>query len=349
MNPLWHSVHNIFDSHSAFKVSAMSMENIPPGGVPIVKIDGLRVRRLREEKGLTQLYVSTVVGVTTDTISRWENRRYPTIKKENALKLAEALEAGLEEILEQETLPSHDQVPEQPLETPPPPSPPDSDKAVPPAAPRKSPKNMLWFALAGSLVLIFLAVLFSWWRLSEVPVDISVSRSLPRHVPPGQPFPVVITITINSDKPYPLIVKESLPPECRPVKGLPEFTAINAEDGQLKWISTLAENPTVFSYIVTSRRNAEIGRQLVFDGQVTMRQGDTRGIATGGDTGLSLEPYHWADSNKDGRIDDEEILTVSERYGAIESLDFDMELIEDIWSAKGYNWDGKTGRYIITP
>ena len=48
---------------------------------------------------LTQLYVSKVVGVTTDTISRWENNRYPTIRRENALKLAEALEVQLADIL----------------------------------------------------------------------------------------------------------------------------------------------------------------------------------------------------------------------------------------------------------
>lgn len=339
----------LFDSHSAFKVRTMSMENIPSGGVPIVKIDGLKVRRHREEKGLTQLYVATVVGVTTDTISRWENRRYPTIKKENALKLAEALEADLQDILEQEALPPLEQNVEAAVEATPPPSPLDSHEDIPVAPPDKPQKNTLWFMLAGSLILIFLAVLFYWWRLSEVPLDISVSRFLPRHAPPGQPFPVVITISTNSDKPYPLIVKESLPPDCRPLKGLPDFTAINAEEGQLKWISTLAENPTVFSYIVTTRRNAEIGRQLAFDGQVTMRQGDTRGIATSGDTELTLEPYHWADSNKDGRIDDEEILTVSEMFGTIESLDIDMALIEDIWSAKGYGWDSKTGRYTITP
>ena len=69
------------------------------GGIPMVNIDGARIRRIREEKGLTQLYVATVVGVTTDTISRWENRRYPNIKKENAVKLAEALETRMADIL----------------------------------------------------------------------------------------------------------------------------------------------------------------------------------------------------------------------------------------------------------
>ena len=44
-----------------------------PAGPAMVKIDGTRVRAIREQKGLTQLYVATVVEVTTDTVSRWEN------------------------------------------------------------------------------------------------------------------------------------------------------------------------------------------------------------------------------------------------------------------------------------
>ena len=77
-------------------------EQIYPGPSQMVKIDGSKVRNLREAKGLTQLYIATVVGVTTDTISRWENKRYPSIKEENALKLAEALEVTLDDILEKE-------------------------------------------------------------------------------------------------------------------------------------------------------------------------------------------------------------------------------------------------------
>ena len=70
-------------------------EEILPGGMVMVKIDGSKVKRLREQKGLTQLYVATAVQVTTDTISRWENKRYPSVKKENCLKLAETSELPL--------------------------------------------------------------------------------------------------------------------------------------------------------------------------------------------------------------------------------------------------------------
>ncbi len=55
---------------------------------PSIAVDGTSLRRIREEKRLTQLYVSKVVGVTTDTVSRWENNRYPTIRRDNAVKLA---------------------------------------------------------------------------------------------------------------------------------------------------------------------------------------------------------------------------------------------------------------------
>src|SRR5690554_760692 len=70
---------------------------------PNLCLDGSAVRRIREEKRLTQLYVAKVVGVTTDTISRWENNRYPSVRRENVVKLAEALEVSLDQILRGES------------------------------------------------------------------------------------------------------------------------------------------------------------------------------------------------------------------------------------------------------
>ena len=75
-------------------------DNTFAGPMSMVKIDGAKIKLLREQQGLTQLYLATAVEVTTDTISRWENRRYPSIKRDNGLKLAEALNVQLEDILE---------------------------------------------------------------------------------------------------------------------------------------------------------------------------------------------------------------------------------------------------------
>ena len=76
------------------------MDNSFSGPMSMVRIDGAKIKQLREQQGLTQLYLATAVEVTTDTISRWENRRYPSIKRDNGLKLAEALNVQLEELLE---------------------------------------------------------------------------------------------------------------------------------------------------------------------------------------------------------------------------------------------------------
>src|ERR1700674_4404655 len=77
-------------------------EKTEKSALPVVAVDGVKIKSIRETKKLTQLYVASVVGVTTDTISRWENNRYPTIRRDNAEKLATALEVGLAEILRQE-------------------------------------------------------------------------------------------------------------------------------------------------------------------------------------------------------------------------------------------------------
>ena len=66
---------------------------------PTVKLDGDTVRRIREEKSLTQLYVAEVAGVSVDTVSRWENNRTQAVRRENAQGLARALEVELEAIL----------------------------------------------------------------------------------------------------------------------------------------------------------------------------------------------------------------------------------------------------------
>ncbi len=46
----------------------MTMNN---SGVAMVRISGEKLRSLREQQELTQLYLATAVEVTTETISRW--------------------------------------------------------------------------------------------------------------------------------------------------------------------------------------------------------------------------------------------------------------------------------------
>jgi transcriptional regulator with XRE-family HTH domain len=161
---------------------------------PSVAIDGARIRSVRETKKLTQLYVASVVGVTTDTISRWENNRYPSIKRDNAEKLAGALEVDLAEILrEDETA---------------------EELASAPAAP--SPRRWIFGLVA--LLLLLLAVFF--FTRSMVPAPRAV-RYAPHYAAPGEIIPVQIKITRQGGEQIGFILKEKLPAGWRLVSALP--------------------------------------------------------------------------------------------------------------------------------
>lgn len=346
----------------------MDSEKPLAGGIPMVNIDGAKIRRIREEKGLTQLYVATVVGVTTDTISRWENRRYPTIKKENAVKLAEALEARMTDIIDhgQPTPPAEPQSPQAccappEQENPTPqsntvaePAGPEASPAPKPAAPQTTP---LWsrlrsrpvIVLLGAFLLFALAglTLIWWYTDNDGDAQVTAFRTLPRYVTPGIPFPVVIEVTTNASRPFSLILKETLPPDCIPAQGKPQFTNQESDPPVLKWIGKITGGHAVYSYVAKLKPEAKMETVHQFTGGVTVRSDDNPSIPVSGNDSLQASPFHWADSNTDGRIDDEELLFVNETYGGIDGLHFGKKLIEEIWAAKGYRWNLETRSYEI--
>lgn len=299
--------------------------------LPIVRIDGSRIKKIRDAKGLTQLYLSEVVGVTTDTISRWENRRYPSIKLENARKLAQALEVDLEEILEKEedtpTAP-----PQDPLA--------HTENIIPPKS------RLLKIGLPLFLVIAALGGYFYFSLSQGNKPPVSATRILPPHIPPGQIFPVLIRVLNPTDASIALIVKESVPPGTIVLSGIPPFTTFDNRGNELKWISRTASRQTVFAYSVQSPEDVTTG-QLEFNGSVTLKQASGSDNIIHGAAKVTVSPYHWADTNKDLIIDDEEILAVYDMYSEIEGLDFDRDLIDDIWAGSGYRWDKKTGQYIV--
>lgn len=310
----------------------MNNQNPFVGSVPMVKIDGKKIRLLREEKGLTQLYLATAVEVTTDTISRWENRRYPAVKRENALKLAEALEVALEVILDEDAKKEPDPAKSQP------------DKAE---EHREKPQKSLlvWLSISGFVVAAFLCF---WWLTSGGTGHVSAVRVLPGHTPPEQPFPVVIKLKVLEAKSASLIVKESAPVATEVVQTL---SATPAGDGekkrQLKWIKKLSGGHDV-AYMLKST-NSAMGETLMFDGTITVRRfrGSDQPIVGAGM--VEIAPFHWADTNRDNRIDDQEILAVYDEYSEIEGLGLNMDLIEDIWFGSGYRWISSENRFDIKP
>jgi transcriptional regulator with XRE-family HTH domain len=310
------------------------MKDQPPGSSNMASIDGEKVRKLRENKGLTQLYVATFVGVTTDTISRWENRRYPNIKQENAEKLAAALEVELAEIVQDE-------------EMPPAGAPAISTADV--SGPSPARHRPVWFGLLA-LLLVILVPAGVWWFYAGQKEEIAVAatRLLPPHIPAGEVFPVIIHVKRQGGESFPLIVKEIIPLGCAPVRSAPPFTHRDEKQRELKWISRTGGAKTTIAYLVRAPAKITAGN-LVFSGTVTLRNAGSLTAAISGTSGIAIANFHWADANRDGKISDEEILTVYDKYAALDQLGYKWGEIDDIWSGTGYRWDAADRKYVIIP
>jgi len=313
----------------------------------MVKIDGGRVRQLREQKSLTQLYLATAVQVTTDTISRWENRRYPTIKRENAIKLAEALEVELDVILERQPDPepvsepdvrssqqSHDSF---------------QKKTQGPAD--KSNKGVLvrWPILLLSATMAAVIALVGWvYFHQDVPTEpsVSASRSLPAHCTPGQVFPVNIEVSVKEGEPLAFIVKEQLPAGVTVVNASPPLSNSGQKGNTLKWLKK-GHGTQLFTYAATIEHQFDETDE--FTGGIAVNDQSRAPSAIIGDNTILVTTYHWADSNRDRVISDSEILSVYDQFGEAEQLGIDLDLLEEIWLGSGYSWNPDTKSYDILP
>ena len=304
-----------------------------------VDINGDKIRTVREQKGLTQLYLATVVGVTTDTISRWENRRYPAIKLENAKKLAEALEIPLEELLAAAQT-ANDDVQEEPTV--------DLQQAT--ATP---PPSIPFLALLGKrrtmvagivLVVAGLGVAASWWLGRS---ELSAERIMPPHTAPNLPFPVRIDIRGPVESQASLLIRETITGEAEATGAL--------EDGQPKqfgksprWIGRLDNGHAVFIYLVTPGKKAKAEESIAFDGDLISREGQLLGDSIAGAKQTQLSLFHWADSNQDSIISDDEILRVNETY-ALPGSTINFTALEELWLAGKYSWNKKTQSFEPAP
>ncbi len=290
-------------------------------GVAMMTISGSGIRALREKQELTQLYLATAVGVTTETISRWERAEYPTIKRENGLKLAEALGVGPDALVAPPETPAPEEVTAAP--------------SLPSAPPGKKDRRWLLILL---LPLILLYLYFS--PSKQVSADFSVQRMLPEHTISGHFFPVVIKAVSDSRQTSSLILKEQLPASCRVLQTVPAAAAV--DENLLKWVDKNGSGERLFAYLATCDFPEDANPS--FDGSLLIRQSSRHEFPVNGRSRIRSEPFHWADRNKDNVIDDEELLGVYDDYGQVKELHLDVEFIESIWMGSGYRLedDGKT-------
>jgi transcriptional regulator with XRE-family HTH domain len=315
-----------------------------PAGPAMVKIDGTKVRAIREQKGLTQLYVATVVEVTTDTVSRWENKRYPTIKKENGLKLAEALEVELIDILDasEEQAPTNEDGSESAHLAHHTPDKQSAERIYPPASWYNKPGHLTLFVILAALIGAAWSVLH--YLKTDPPVSkTTVARVVSPHFIPGRPLPVFLKITNPSSEAVSIILKEELPPGSTFTAAVPSSSGTQGDT--VKWLTKI-NGSDLFYYTITT--DPSFSGILSFSGSVRDGNG-TQPALIMGDARSEAGLHHWADIDGDNRISDEEILQVYDLVASDTPGALDLDLLEEMWLGEGYQWQPEQGQFFILP
>jgi len=305
----------------------------------MVKIDGTKIKRLREKQGLTQLYLATAVEVTTDTISRWENRRYPSIKMENGLKLAEALGIELEDILEIEDVKTIEaQIHTQAKDT-------IVKQAITSEAKERSVHvfKLPWplLILSATLFIIIFGFLFSYFNMHPG-AYISAERIAPGHSVAGQPLPVLIKVTDGTDDTTAIIIKEEIPDGGNLISNSPKTTGKSGKNREIKWLKKV-RGETTFAYVITI--SGANGQDILLKGTIA-NSGELEKVISGSSK-IVISNYHWADSNQDNVISDKEILIVYDLYSEIKNLNLDIDAIEEMWLGSGYRWNQDSDSFKV--
>ncbi len=329
-------------------------DQIYPGSPVMVKIDGSKVRAIREAKGLTQLYVATAVEVTTDTVSRWENKRYPSIKKENGIKLADALEVELDEILDVSTLqedtdteinadssPATDQIGQSPdqvnrIQ--------QSQYGKRSTGTKRFNSKVLIYALPIVLVMVCIGVYyFLTGRGNVADSALSVERIVAPHFIAGQPLPVFVQIEKSDQNAVSIIVKEQLPPGCRLGSVSPPPSGEDLGN-TIKWLTRITSSTTFFFTVITE---PTFQGSLHFSGVSRDTLSGDAALNIIGDSKSASSLHHWADANGDNRISDDEILAVYDLLSSDTNQIIDLDLLEEIWLGDGYIWQPEKQQFTI--
>ena len=296
-----------------------SGENMSPQETPSVSIDGQIIRSIREEKRLTQLYVAKVVGVTTDTVSRWENNRYPTIRRDNALNLAEALEVELEVILKQEVLPVAD---------------------------RQEKKGAHFWPVFS--VVAFLLIVVSWFLFQSqktAGIVLHAERLQPRYAAPGSRILVRLQVTMGQALKG-VIIKEQFPRNWKLIDAAPPASSVGKDAATARWMLRNPAPVETITYLLEVAAT-ESATEAQIQGEIIANPDGRRSTVPVSMSGkMQIEPLHWVDTDGNQIIDDMEILEISDLLDDTAELRREWKLIEEIWDAGGYRWDEESDGFV---
>lgn len=288
-----------------------------------VALNGDRVRQLREHNGLTQLYIAEVVGVSVDTVSRWENQRTQTVRADNVRALAAALEVAVEEL----------------IAAPPEPPPPDN------APPRRQPRWPLAVVVIAALAAAGAGV-WLWWG---GPPELEAARRLPAYTAPGTLVPVVIRARVVSGEVRMVVLREQIPPDWEFVGAVPAPDQGPDSAGGLRWIVPVNGGRAVVGYVVRAPVAGKESSVYRFTGEVVTAGKAGRTVAVKGAGRIDLEYIHWADEDGDLRIGDGEVLDALERLESVPGLGLDSSDLRALWGAGEYRWNKDAGSAHLRP
>ena len=85
---------------------------------------------------------------------------------------------------------------------------------------------------------------------------------------------------------------------------------------------------------------------LAFSGSVHDGNGGQPAAIDGG-TSSSAGLHHWADTDGDNKISDEEILEVYDLIATDSPSSLDLDLLEEMWLGEGYLWQADQQQFFI--
>lgn len=208
----------------------------------------------------------------------------------------------------------------------------------------KNAKKYLALSVSSIIILILLITAAVIFLKPQEVATLTASRYLPNHYIPGKPFPVAISIDFESKTDQSYVVKEKLPSSSVILNTVPEVHLKGTKDNTLKWLKK-AKMGNTFIYVVTLPQNIADTTQM-FVGTVSHGKGETK-LEILGNSQTKASIHHWADSDSDNRISDQEILSAYDLYNGAPGINFD--LIEEIWMGTGYRWDPTKSSVVLLP
>lgn len=286
-----------------------------------VQLDGSAIRRIREEQKLTQFYIAKVVGVTTDTVSRWENNRYPHVRRDNALLLAEALEVPVDDIL--------------------------LDPESTGVSQGHSRSLLKVYSIIGIIVLLISFGLYFYLRNTSADVyTLSVQRILPPHASIATKLPVRVSLNLSGSIDG-MVLREDFPQGFKLIEAYPIPSSLDNVNGSVRWILPTIKEPLLVSYLLMPDPAIKPGETLMFKGDLIVNSnGENKTALVQGEVMIPVDIYHWADANRDMVIDDGEALDASVTSIAMKNVHVDWDLIEHIWDAGSYRLDSGEKKFI---